>query len=390
MRRKTLALTLALLLPAALLAGCGSADDADTATGDDTGSADTAAAADDPYAYLADFDYSALFDENGYASGVTALDYVTLPENYAAPELPAGTDTVTDEEVEAFISDSVLSYFAEELHVTDRAAEMGDTVNIDYVGTLDGVEFAGGSTNGNGSTLQLTGYNFIDDFEQQIAGHTPGESFDVIVTFPDPYENNPDLAGKEAKFATTLNYIVEQQLPELTDDFVAENMTADTGCKTADELRAYFKDRMLFNQQSNAVYALLDESVTYADGVPGTMQDFFTDWALYSPWQYAAMYGTNLDDFLTQTGYESVDDYLEDSQEGITANAHQVLLAQAMAEDMGLVCDDAAFEENFADTFGSPDPTAYREQYGEGYLKMSVLEHMVMKKILENATFAKE
>lgn len=393
MRRKTLAFLLALALPAALLAGCSSADDAVDEAGDaaeDTAATGENADADDPYAYLADFDYSSLFDDKGYVPEVTALDYVTLPEGYAAPELPAGSDTVSDEDLENMIKEDVLASFTETEQITDRAAAMGDTVNIDYVGSVDGVEFEGGSTGGSGTTITLTGSNYIDDFEEQIAGHTPGDSFDVVVTFPDPYQSNPDLAGKEAVFKTTLNYISEDKLPDLTDDFVAENLAEDTGCQTVEELRAYFRDLMLYSQKSSAVYDLLDEGVTYADETPQVLTDFFTDWALYSPWQYASMYGMGLEEMLTQSGYESLDQYLDDSQEGIVSNAHQVLLVQAMAEDLGLACDDATLEARFADAFPGSDIDTLREYYGNGYLKMSVLEHMVMEKILENATVAAE
>ena len=102
----------------------------------------------DAYAYLANFSFSDGFDENGYLKGIKALDYVTLPEDYNSLTLPAGTDTVTDEDVDSYIETNILSNFATDEQVTDRAAEMGDTVNIDYVGSVDGVEFDGGSAQG--------------------------------------------------------------------------------------------------------------------------------------------------------------------------------------------------------------------------------------------------
>ena len=87
-------------------------------------------------------------------------------------------------------------------------AKDGDTVNIDFVGTIDGVEFEGGNTNGQGSDLTLGSHRFIDNFEEQIVGHAVGETFDVVVTFPEDYHAT-ELAGKEAVFATTLNGIYE-------------------------------------------------------------------------------------------------------------------------------------------------------------------------------------
>ena len=87
--------------------------------------------------------------------------------------------------------------------------ENGDTVNIDYVGSVDGVEFEGGSTQGQGTDLVIGSGSYIDDFEEQLIGAHPGDEVDVYATFPDPYNNNPDLSGKEALFEVTINGIYE-------------------------------------------------------------------------------------------------------------------------------------------------------------------------------------
>ena len=101
-------------------------------------------------------------------------------------------------------------------------AKDGDTVNIDFVGYVDDEPFDGGDSQGAGYDLVLGSGSFIDDFEDQICGHSPGDAFDVEVTFPEDY-GNEDLAGKDAKFETTLNYIVENvdtstYLKEIYDD----------------------------------------------------------------------------------------------------------------------------------------------------------------------------
>lgn len=87
--------------------------------------------------------------------------------------------------------------------------EDGDTVNIDYVGSVDGIEFEGGSTQGQGTDLVIGSGSYIDDFEEQLIGAHPGDEIDVYATFPDPYNNNPDLSGKEALFEVTINGIYE-------------------------------------------------------------------------------------------------------------------------------------------------------------------------------------
>lgn len=92
---------------------------------------------------------------------------------------------------------------------TSLTVEDGDTVNIDYVGTVDGVEFDGGSTQGMGTDLVIGSGSYIDDFEDQLIGAHPGDTVEVNVTFPDPYSLNTDLSGAEAVFTVTINGIYE-------------------------------------------------------------------------------------------------------------------------------------------------------------------------------------
>lgn len=91
---------------------------------------------------------------------------------------------------------------------TSLTIEDGDTVNIDYVGSIDGVEFEGGSTNGAGTDLTIGSGLYIDDFEEQLIGAHPGDSVEVNVTFPDDYQQE-DLQGKDALFQVTINGIYE-------------------------------------------------------------------------------------------------------------------------------------------------------------------------------------
>lgn len=86
--------------------------------------------------------------------------------------------------------------------------EDGDTVNIDFIGSVDGVEFDGGNTKGAGTDLVIGSNSYIDDFEEQLIGHHPGETVDVNVTFPEDY-GKEDLNGKDALFKVTINGIYQ-------------------------------------------------------------------------------------------------------------------------------------------------------------------------------------
>lgn len=91
---------------------------------------------------------------------------------------------------------------------TSLTVEDGDTVNIDYVGSIDGVEFDGGSTNGQGTDLTIGSGLYIDDFEEQLTGSHPGDTVEVNVTFPDDYSSE-DLQGQDALFEVTINGIYQ-------------------------------------------------------------------------------------------------------------------------------------------------------------------------------------
>lgn len=114
------------------------------------------------------------------------------------------SDSSTSEDTDS-ASDSTSGY-SDDVSLT---VEDGDTVNIDYVGYVDGTEFEGGNTEGSGTDLVIGSGTYIDDFEEQLIGHHPGDTVDVNVTFPDPYQSNTDLSGKDALFKVTINGIYE-------------------------------------------------------------------------------------------------------------------------------------------------------------------------------------
>lgn len=120
----------------------------------------------------------------------------------------AATDT--EEAVTATETADTQEQSETETLVTDTsvAVEDGDTVNIDYVGTIDGVEFSGGNTQGQGTDLTIGSGTYIDDFEEQLIGHYVGETVEVDVTFPENYGND-DLNGKDAVFQVTINGIYQ-------------------------------------------------------------------------------------------------------------------------------------------------------------------------------------
>lgn len=176
-------------------------------------------------------DANAGLTADGRIEGVDVSSLVTLAD-YENISIPADEVAATEEEVDNAIN-AVLTSHRELSTDVDLAIADGDTVNIDYVGTVDGVEFEGGNSGGTGYEVTIGSGSLVDNFEEQLIGHKPGEEVTVNVTFPEDY--NEELGGKEASFAVTVNSIMVT--PELTDEFVAENLTEE-GVSTAAEYRA--------------------------------------------------------------------------------------------------------------------------------------------------------
>ena len=187
-----------------------------------------------------EFDIVSVEGENGLV--LSAKIYVK-PEveikDYAGIAVEKTVEPVTDEEIEREIA-TVRERNSREIEVTDRAAEMGDTAVIDYEGFVDGVAFEGGK--GEKHSLKLGSGAFIPGFEEQVAGHTIGEDFDVNVTFPEEY-HAAELAGKAAVFKTKIHSINKVELPELDDDFAKDISEFDTFAEYKADLTAKIEKR---------------------------------------------------------------------------------------------------------------------------------------------------
>ena len=175
-------------------------------------------------------------------------------------------------------------------------------MNIDYVGSVDGVEFEGGSTQGNGTEVTIGVTQYIDDFLEQLIGHKPGESFDVEVTFPDEYPNNEDLAGKDAVFAVTVNYIVEQVTPELTDDFVQENLKGHLRLVDGARRRWIRSSRICPGARAQSICGNRSPPGSQISELPQSMVDYQFNRMLGEYQQMADSYGMTLDEAFSMVG----------------------------------------------------------------------------------------
>lgn len=327
-------------------------------------------------------DYSACLTDNGFIKDVNAAALVTLPE-YKSFTAPLSEIEYSDESVDADIENVLNSHQVLQTE-TDKKIEDGDKVSIEYVGTVDGVAFEGGSTNDTPADLTIGSGSYIDDFEQQLIGHGVGDHVTVEVTFPEDY-GKEDLNGKDAVFEVDIDGIYEK--PEFTDEFVAENLSENAS--TVAEYRQYLKDSHYEENLRNWVdnYLLENSQVSsypkaYLKNLKSTTkyteQQQFENMNQMSQAYYGYTMYETFDDYvgMTEAEYdESLDETCKEQMKG-------ELVYQAILENEGLSVTEADYRAYLTEKDGSDDSlNSEVEQYGLGY----AMKNMVKEKALEIA-----
>ena len=328
----------------------------------------------------ASFDYSEGLDDNGHWTGIRALDYVTLPEDVSALPLSKADIEPTEAEIQTQI-DTLLNQYATTQNITDRAAQSGDTVNIDYSGAVDGVAFTGGTA--TGYDLTLGSHSFIDGFEDQIIGHNIGDTFDVTVTFPDGYDastdsdgNTVELSGKEAVFRVTVNSISEPVTPELTDQWVDSTFGTSDDVHTVEALRTYFSDALYDQNLEDAIMDSLLDNAAFKD-LPSEVPGYYACMFLNYYYQLSSYYSSDLDTIAQAQGYTDANAMLGASDTVITHLAKQDLLYQAIAESQGIEPTQEQLDAAAASYSGS--------SYGDNFVHQTALQTAVMEWLKTNA-----
>lgn len=328
-------------------------------------------------------DYSAQLDDNGFVKGIKATDYVTLCD-YKNIEVPLSEVTYTDEEFKNVIDQNLSAHqvLKEEGVVAD-----GDKVNIDYVGTMDGVEFEGGNSGGNGYDLTIGSGQFIEGFESQLIGHKAGEDVTVKVTFPEDY-SQADLAGKPAEFAVTIHGIYAN--PEYNDDFVKENYP-DMGSTVAEYEQALKDEYYEGSLKDYVTNYVVDNSTVnkfpskYLKNLKSTTK--FSDVQSYEymnqMYQQYGMESGSFEDFIGMSDDEYNADIIDRAQKFAKAD----LVYQAILETEGITLTEADAEANVKEMYGGDEYyNSSVETYGKGYTNKSAVKNKAVDIALEGAT----
>lgn len=328
----------------------------------------------------------------GCSGNKASNEYVSV-DGYKEVEVEDVTELeeTTDEDIDSYI-EAVLMQYATQEEIKDRAVESGDTVNIDFVGMIEGQVFDGGSS--RGFNLQIGSGSFIEGFEDSIIGHLPGDTFDWNGKFPDSYDNNPDFAGRDVMFTITVNYICgESKLPELTDEFV--QMVSEES-KTVKEYREEVK-KLLSDNTSTDYDISLQESAWREVLDNAEIKDYPEDEVekmkaeIMDAYKNAAKEAEiELSEFLELYYQVSEEEFDKQIEETVKDNLKERLVARAIAEKEKLIPDEKEMEkelENYAHESGYESlddlKRTYEENMGKSVDENTLKDDIILKRVKE-------
>lgn len=323
-----------------------------------------------------------------FKAEVTVKPEVKLGE-YKGLEIETQDTTVAEEDVAAELK-QLQERYAELAVKEDAAAELGDTVVLDFEGFVDGEAFEGGKS--ENYSLELGSNQFIPGFEEQLVGLQTGDEKDIEVTFPEDYHAE-ELKGKAATFKVNIHEIKSKQLPELDDEFAKD---VDDEVETLDALKEKLENQLKERKESAAKTASQDAVVEQATAnaeidLPDVMVDGELDRMLREFEQQIQQQGLSMDLYYQFTGSDQNglrDQMKQDAEKRVRANL--TLEAIADAEKIEATEEDVDQEiENMASTYGLPADQMKQMlamQGGPDALKGDIRIRKALDFLVENAT----
>lgn len=276
-----------------------------------------------------------------YTATVAVKPEVTLGE-YKGVTVEKAETTVSAKEVNEKLA-AELEKNARVVEV-EREIKKDDIANIDFVGSVDGVEFEGGK--GEDYPLTIGSGTFIPGFEDQLIGHKAGETVDVKVTFPEDY-GAKDLAGKEALFVTTIKTVKEKQVPAADDEFASEVSEFDTLDEYKKDLKKTLKEekeKAATTTNERNVIAKVVENASVE--IPAPMLEAQLDNMLYDYQTRLAQQGIPMDQYLKITG-QTVEQIKDQMKESAEKNLKTSLVIEAIMEKENITVAEERVDEEF-------------------------------------------
>ena len=382
MKKKWMTAVLLLSVGAFAVCGCGkNTDKTDTDSKTESASVTSSESSSSVAGYTSpeEIDGAPVVEEE-----VPVSECVTLGE-YKGITLEKKVEKVTDEQVEqAMLDDATIT-----IEDPEEPVKEGDTVDIAYVGKIDGKEFEGGSS--DSYNLTIGSDTFIDGFEDGVIGMKTDETKNLNLKFPDNY-GNADLAGKDVVFTVTVNAITRpaggEEGWEFTDEWVQKN----TDCSTVEEFRTEKRDQLTAANEKTAESDLEStalETVVRNSAFHKIPRSYVMmgENSYDSSYAYIASnyYGMKLEDYLEQ--YMDVETYNSQKAEYAKNMAESAVVIKAIEEAEGWSTEDQEYQSMLNDAAANAGMSTedYLKNYGEENAKLSIMMHRAIRLVLDQA-----
>lgn len=342
MKKRILALLLAVFAVCTMLASCSS---------------------DDPYNY------------DSYS------EFVTLPED------PAKVIDITETDVRDAIMQSYFNLFSSDskyttVEINEGEIRVGDTVTIDYVGTMNGVAFEGGTA--TAQKLTIGSGSYIDGFEDGLKGFTKGDKVVLNLKFPDPYTNNPDYSGKPVRFEVTISKVERKNYPDYTDENVKLYSSHENIAAFETEARKEAIKSAAWNAYLNAATV---------KKYPEAELKYYYDNLATNYENTSMMMGYTIEQYAAMMGYSNIKDFYKYLLSQAKQQVKQELVILASVEKFNLDLSESELDKKFNEIYKEHSSTGHDhdfddfvEEYGgKKYLEIEVYHDIVTDHV---ATFA--
>ena len=305
---------------------------------------------------------------------------VTLGQ-YKELDIKKESVKVSKKDVDEYI-ERVLKQHAELVVVEDKALELGNTAVFDFDGSVDGVHFEGGKA--ENYSLEIGSGRFIPGFEDQMLGMKIGETKNINVKFPEDYQAE-NLKGKDAVFEVKLHEIKQRQIPELTDEFVKDELEIKE-VSTVKEYKDFVKDVIKKDKEEAAENKFTDDCVTKAVEnatleVPEGMVDTEVDHQIKGIERQAKMYGMPVDVLLKYSGIESLDVYKQTIRPSALTAVKQRLVLDEIAKAEKLKVNKTDYEKEIKEVIKETGKT--EEEVRKLYTIEAITPYILTQKAIK-------
>lgn len=314
-------------------------------------------------------------------------EYIELA-NYKGLPAQGYRINITEENIQQQIL-ATRSYYSRLNDITDRGAEYGDTLYIDYVGTVDGTAVEGASEEDAEITIG-TGA-LPEEFENSLLGAYAGDKLSFDVTFPDPYLEYPDLSGQAVHFEVSVNNVCEQELPEYNDDFVRAYLGYDSTEDYEQGLYKLLEDHYyeIYYQSIDAqIWNTVVENTTVIKYPEKELRDMYDD-MVTSVEAYAITYGINFADYVQAIYGKTEDEFYEYAQEEAEAYVKEEMIKYAIARAENITLSDEEYaegaEEYAIDIYGLDSLEAFEAIYDKNTIRQTLMYEKVHEVVVDYA-----